>query len=362
MQRAVNMPSVTPRGGSTPYAPDPMTPEMSTTPPRTIGRPMSTLRGGRSPKTSHATSATTMTWRFPSTVARPAPTASTAWCHDSRSAAKNTPAIDREPHGAGRQRAVAPVLPPADEGEDREPVQAAEDRGRRWRDLRVPVEDAREGDEHRARERGQPRPAGDRPRGSPVAPGRRRPRSDQRSDRRLARLGRRRRFVPTKRRPSSASCSGSGADGASSMRSVPDCVFGNAMTSRMFDWFENRAAQRSMPNAIPPCGGAPYSNASRIAPNFSRMASSEWPWSAKLRSSRSRRQMRTEPPPSSQPFSTTSYCIARARPAGSFGEGRVGSPSAVTRSASSSGRTPENGLWVASQRSFSESHLYIGKR
>ena len=68
---------------------------------------------------------------------------------------------DREPHGAGRQRAVAPMLVPADEGEDRQPVQAAEDRGRRGRDLREPVEDARERDEHRAGERGEARPAGD---------------------------------------------------------------------------------------------------------------------------------------------------------------------------------------------------------
>ena len=36
-----------------------------------------------------------------------------------------------------------------------------------------------------------------------------------------------------------------------------------------------------MPRAIPPCGGAPYSNASRTAPNFSCIASSEWPWSRK---------------------------------------------------------------------------------
>ena len=43
----------------------------------------------------------------------------------------------REPDGAGRQRAVAPVLVPADEGEDRQAVQAAEDRrGRRARPRR----------------------------------------------------------------------------------------------------------------------------------------------------------------------------------------------------------------------------------
>ena len=39
--------------------------------------------------------------------------------------------------------------------------------------------------------------------------------------------------------------------------------------------------------------------------------------------------MRTEPPPSSQPLRTRSYCIARARPAGSSGDGLAGSPDAV---------------------------------
>ena len=42
--------------------------------------------------------------------------------------------------------------------------------------------------------------------------------------------------------------------------------------------------------------------------------------------------------------------------------GLAGSPEAVTSSASSSGTTPLNGLWVASQRPFSSSHWYIGKR
>ena len=50
---------------------------------------------------------------------------------------------------------------------------------------------------------------------------------------------------------------GSGGEGASSIGSTPDCVFGNAITSRMFVWKARSAAQRSMPSAIPPCGGAP---------------------------------------------------------------------------------------------------------
>ena len=75
------------------------------------------------------------------------------------------------------------------------------------------------------------------------------------------------------------------------------------------------------------------------------------------------RQIRTEPPPSSQPLSATSYWSARARPAGSLGRRlRADRRTPSSRSASSSGTTPLNGLWVASQRPPSASHLYIGKR
>ena len=35
---------------------------------------------------------------------------------------------------------------------------------------------------------------------------------------------------------------------------VPDWVFGNAMTSRMFTWSVSRAAQRSIPIAMPRAG------------------------------------------------------------------------------------------------------------
>ena len=125
--------------------------------------------------------------------------------------------------------------------------------------------------------------------------------------------------TPTKRRPSSSYCPGSGIDGASSIGSVPDWVFGKAMTSRMFVWRARSAAQRSMPRAIPPCGGAPYSNASRTAPNFSRIPSTRLALEQEERSSRSRRWIRIEPPPSSQPLSARSYWSARARPAGSVG-------------------------------------------
>jgi hypothetical protein len=57
-----------------------------------------------------------------------------------------------------RERAVAPVLPPRDESEDRQAVQAAED-GRRRR-LRVgePIENPGRRDAQRPEQRSEPRP------------------------------------------------------------------------------------------------------------------------------------------------------------------------------------------------------------
>ena len=48
---------------------------------------------GFSFRTAHAMSGTNATWRLPRTVARPAPTSSIAWCQQTRSIAKKTPAI-----------------------------------------------------------------------------------------------------------------------------------------------------------------------------------------------------------------------------------------------------------------------------
>ena len=53
---------------------------------------MSVVREGRSRKTTQAIRATTTTWRFPITVASPAPTSSTLWCQVRRSPPKKTPA------------------------------------------------------------------------------------------------------------------------------------------------------------------------------------------------------------------------------------------------------------------------------
>ena len=56
-------------------------------------------RAGRSPSTAHATSGTKATCTLASTVDRPAPTSSIAWCQKIRSAAKKRPPA---PPGGGR--------------------------------------------------------------------------------------------------------------------------------------------------------------------------------------------------------------------------------------------------------------------
>ncbi len=59
------------------------------------------------------------------------------------------------------------------------------------------------------------------------------------------------------RMPSSSSCLTSTGVGALVIGSMPDCVFGKAMTSRMFSSPARIATRRSMPKAKPPWGGAP---------------------------------------------------------------------------------------------------------
>ena len=59
---------------------------------------------------------------------------------------------------------------------------------------------------------------------------------------------------------------------------------------------------RSIPNAIPPCGGAPIASASSRKPNFSRCCSGVRSSSANTRACRSASWIRNDPPPSSLPF------------------------------------------------------------
>ena len=77
-------------------------------------------------------------------------------------------------------------------------------------------------------------------------------------------------------------------DGEFVIGSAPDCVFGKAITSRMFSSPARMATRRSMPKAKPPCGGAPYSNGLRKNPNLRSASSSAMPSAAKTRRCRSR--------------------------------------------------------------------------
>ena len=76
--------------------------------------------------------------------------------------------------------------------------------------------------------------------------------------------------------------------------------------TRMLLASANSVTRRSMPSAIPPCGGAPNLKASRRKPNFSWDSSSLRPMTAKTRSWMSRRWIRIEPPPISLPLQTMS--------------------------------------------------------
>ena len=109
----------------------------------------------------------------------------------------------------------------------------------------------------------------------------------------------------------SAMCSSSSwrratGPGASVMRSVPFCVFGNAITSRSDSAPHRSIARRSTPAAMPPCGGGPYLNASSRKPNLACASSSERPSARKTRACTSGRWMRIEPPAISLPLSTRS--------------------------------------------------------
>src|SRR5208282_4580153 len=65
---------------------------------------------------------------------------------------------------------------------------------------------------------------------------------------------------------SSFSWRGSTSDGAPLIGSTALCVLGNAITSRSDSAPHSIMQIRSTPNAIPPCGGAPYFSASSRKP------------------------------------------------------------------------------------------------
>ena len=235
------MPRTTPSCGFAPYGIGADDARDEDTPARTIGSASSVARDGRSPRSSHATNPTMMTCRLPRTVARPAPTASMAWCQNIRSPVKKTPG-DAPPAGSTRAGSGPYRRRSAerDEDEQRQPEDRPVDRPGRGRHRGVQVEDPRERDAHRAEQRRDARSlrepverAGLRAQadGSPVRHAAR----DRRSTVAIV-IRRPCPAAPRTASPSSSYWPGSGIDGASSIGSVPDCVFGKAMTSRMLVW------------------------------------------------------------------------------------------------------------------------------
>ena len=106
--------------------------------------------------------------------------------------------------------------------------------------------------------------------------------------------------------PSSASWRASTGAGAPVSGSEPLAVFGNAITSRIESRPAMIATIRSMPSAIPPCGGAPYFSASSRKPKRASASSSEMPSAVNTCCWTSGRLIRIDPPPISEPSSTMS--------------------------------------------------------
>ena len=177
-------------------------------------------RDGRSPSRSHAKNPTMMTCEIPEHGREPCSDRLDGVVPKHEVAGERDAREGRHDNRASRQRAVALPLPERHEHEQRQPEDRSIERAGRRRDGGVQIEDARERDARRAEQCGQAWPLREpverpeilRTRVAQVLPC----------------------FTPTKRRPSSSYCPGSGIDGASSIGSVPDWVFGKAITSRMF--------------------------------------------------------------------------------------------------------------------------------
>ena len=106
--------------------------------------------------------------------------------------------------------------------------------------------------------------------------------------------------------PVSRNCSGETTPGASVSGQCADCVFGNAMTSRIESAPAISMTIRSSPNAMPPCGGQPYCSARSRKPNFSSASSSPMSSRSNTAACMAWSWIRIEPPPTSEPFSTMS--------------------------------------------------------
>ena len=98
------------------------------------------------------------------------------------------------------------------------------------------------------------------------------------------------------------------------MVSLPELFLGNAIKSLIFSCPPIIAHNRSNPKAIPPCGGAPYSNASIKKPNCSLASLSEKPKCLNISCCNSLSCILILPPPISFPFKTKSYALALTLP------------------------------------------------
>ncbi len=114
-------------------------------------------------------------------------------------------------------------------------------------------------------------------------------------------------FSTTRRlSPNSRNAASGTPDGASIITSRAAWFFGNAITSRMLLSPAAIITMRSIPSAIPPCGGAPYYSASMKNPKRSSICSSVSPSRRNTRRWNSTVWFRIDPLPSSDPFSTRS--------------------------------------------------------
>src|SRR5580704_11115104 len=82
--------------------------------------------------------------------------------------------------------------------------------------------------------------------------------------------------------PNSRNCPSATGVGASIIRSFAAAVLGKGITSRRLSAPARIITMRSRPNAIPPCGGVPYSSASRKKPKRERASSSVMPRARKI--------------------------------------------------------------------------------
>ena len=79
--------------------------------------------------------------------------------------------------------------------------------------------------------------------------------------------------------------------------SAPEAAFGKAITSRIVSAPARSITTRSQPNAMPPCGGGPYLNASSRKPNWERASSGDSPITSKTCCCIDERWIRIDPPP-----------------------------------------------------------------